>query len=65
MDISPIKIIFLAAGGLMILFLLLKYTINLDVYVTRFFSLGITIKILISFLFIMTSFLAYKQYDKS
>lgn len=65
MNNSPIRKVFLISGGLMTIFLLLKYMLNLDVNLIGFFSLESLIKILIGLLFIISSFLAYKNYNKN
>ncbi len=64
-DNSPIQKVFLISGGLMIIFLLIKYTFNLEVDLIDFFTLESLIKILIGLLFIVSSFLVYKHYNKS
>jgi len=61
---SPVRKIFLISWGLTIFFIIIKYTFNLEVNFIGFFSLEKLIKILISFLFIIGSFLSYKHYNK-
>jgi hypothetical protein len=62
---SPVKIIFLLAGGIMVFFILLNYWFDLDVYQTRYLTLGNLIKVLMGIFFITGSFLAYKHYKKN
>jgi len=64
-DYSPIRKVFLISLGLMLIFIILKYFFNLKGNFVGIFSLESLIKILIGFLFIISSFLVYKQYNKS